>query len=67
MERFFMGKVAEFSVVLPEIDGQVDMAFKKRLLTLLNDGFEGQESINIMSAYLMWKYRDDWGEMGEDV
>jgi hypothetical protein len=62
-----MSKVLDFKVTLPEIDERVDMAFKERLLVLLRDGFEGKEVLDNMSAYMMWKYRDDWGEMGEDV
>lgn len=58
-----MAEVHEFKVFLPAIDAEVDEAFKKRFLVLLRDGFEGKELIDNMSAYLMWKYRENWGNI----
>jgi hypothetical protein len=61
-----MSNVRELRVVDASIDEQVDAAFKQRLLVLLRDGYEGKELVDNMSAYLMWKYRESWGEMVDE-
>jgi hypothetical protein len=59
--------VVDFRVTLPEIDAQVDLAFKNAIKMCLDQTYEAGHVKTLVEAYLMWKYRESWGEMTEDV
>ena len=55
-----MADVLDFKVSLPSIDGEVDAAFKGRIKRGLDADEDGASFLNIMNAYILWTYREDW-------
>lgn len=59
-------KVIDFRVSLPEEDASVDVAFKRAIKRCLDENYEAAQVRGLVESYIMWKYRENWGELGSE-
>ena len=58
-----MASITKLDVIVNDLDTEVECSFKRRMIEGLKENEDGSSFKQLMEAYLMWKFRDRWGEL----